>query len=623
MTTKGTSTRSAEGWTTRQRPEPVEGRDSVEIGDTALAWDGTVSEGQGKGTSGHMTVPPTPPVEPGNEPSKAYRRSLRQGVDATYVNLGTPHVSSSPEGDGQLAPLWREGDGASVVVREGESPLRDEGRQFDSVQSPARNKQEDGRMHRLMIAQKQRALAVKASDESSYRFNSLFNLLHWEKWLDHAANAVLSRPGSNTAGVDGKTRDYFKKNRDRLLTDLREDLKRKRYEPLPVRRVHIPKANGKTRPLGIPALRDRIVQEAMRMALDPIYESDFQPYSFGFRKGRRTMDAIAVLMPQFNGRIRKFYVIEGDLASYFDTVNHRKLLSILKTRIKDRDLLDLIRKFLKAGVMEGQLFAKTEAGVPQGGIISPLLANVYLNEFDKWCEEKWHRLTSYERKKERKAGRGTYTVVRYADDFVVVTNDTIHGVRKAKAEIKEFLETELRLTLSNEKTTITHVNDGFDFLGYNIRRVKPEGRWVVHLRPAQNSVLRIKARIKELTSRRFVLYDEVSVLTALNRVVRGWCEYYKHTSLHADLEHISRYTWHRYSPLVAQEAQGEQEGPTRQGQDPRHLRSHAMDRDGTGGRQRPHRPPVASEPEGAGPVEVYAEGTEGLRPPVHLRARTD
>lgn len=424
------------------------------------------------------------------------------------------------------------------------------------MQRPARTRREDGRVHRPMIAQKQRALAVKARAEPAYRFNGLYDLLHWEVWLEQAADLVLSRPGSDTAGVDGKTRDHFRKHRERLLAALREDLKRKRFEPLPVRRVHIPKAHGKTRPLGIPALRDRIVQEALRMALDPIYESDFQPYSFGFRKGRRTMDAIAVLMPQFNNSIKKFYVIEGDLASYFDTVNHRKLLAILRKRIRDRAVLDLVWKFLKAGVMEGRLFARTERGVPQGAIISPLLSNVYLNEFDTWCERRWHRHSNYERQKLRKAGRGTCTVVRYADDFVVVTNDTIEGARAVKAEIKAFLETELRLTLSEEKTTITHVNDGFDFLGYHIRRVRPEGRWVVHLRPTRKSTERIKERIKALTSRRFVFVDELTVMTRLNALVRGWCEYYRHTSLQADLELVSRYTWHRYHGWLRKKHKG-------------------------------------------------------------------
>jgi len=218
------------------------------------------------------------------------------------------------------------------------------------------------------IAQKQRTLAVKANDDSGYRFDRLYDLLHWETWIHHAAQAVLSRPGSRTDGVDGKTRDYFKDHYESQMAMLIGQLKRDEYQPLPVRRVYIPKPGGKKRPLGIPALRDRIVQEGIRMALDPIYESDFQPYSFGFRKGRCTMDAIAVLMPLANPRQKHYYVIEGDLKSYFDTVNHRILLKLLKKRSADRKLLSLIHRFLKAGVMEDQLFATTREGVPQGGL---------------------------------------------------------------------------------------------------------------------------------------------------------------------------------------------------------------------------------------------------------------
>jgi group II intron reverse transcriptase/maturase len=355
----------------------------------------------------------------------------------------------------------------------------------------------------------------------------------------------LSRPGSKTDGVDGKTRDYFKDHYETQMAMLIEQLKRDKYQPLPVRRVHIPKANGKKRPLGIPALRDRIVQEGIRMVLDPIYESDFQPYSFGFRKGRCTMDAIAVLMPLANTRMKHYYVIEGDLKSYFDTVNHRILLRLLKKRIADRKLLSLIHRFLRAGVMEDQLFATTREGVPQGGIISPLLANVYLNEFDKWAVQKW-QVPQYERQKARSSGQGSYAMVRYADDFVVVSNDGSEGVRQTKAAIKAFLEGELKLTLSEAKTLITHVNKGYDFLGFTVRRVNPEGRWVVHLRPTRKSVQQVKAKIKSLTGRNQTLYDEVTKMMQLNQVVRGWCEYYKHTSLHTDLEAISRYAWHRY-----------------------------------------------------------------------------
>ena len=273
--------------------------------------------------------------------------------------------------------------------------------------------------------------------------------------------------------------------------------------------------------------------------LDPIYESDFQPYSFGFRKGRCTMDAIAVLMPLANTSIKHYYVIEGDLKSYFDTVNHRILLRLLKKRIMDRKLLNLIHRFLTAGVMDNQLFAETKDGVPQGSICSPLLANLYLNEFDQWARRKWE-FPQYERQKIRKAGRGNYVMVRYADDFVVVSNDAIDGVKQAKEDIKAFLEDELKLTLSEEKTLITHVNKGYDFLGFHIRRVKPEGRWVVHLRPTQKSVQHVKAKIKALTGRNQTLYDEVTKMKQLNQVVRGWCEYYKHTSLQSDLSRLPK-----------------------------------------------------------------------------------
>jgi retron-type reverse transcriptase len=189
------------------------------------------------------------------------------------------------------------------------------------------------------MAQKQLALAKTARDQPMHRFTNLYRLLHWDEWLRYAADAVLARPGSLTACVDGQTRSYFKTTYEEQLATLRESLKRKTYRPQPVRRAYIPKKNGKKRPLGIATLRDRVVQEALRMILDPIFESDFRPHSYGFRKGRCTMDAIAVMMPLFNTSSTHYYVIEGDIRSYFDTVQHRKLLRLLKRRIADKDLI--------------------------------------------------------------------------------------------------------------------------------------------------------------------------------------------------------------------------------------------------------------------------------------------
>lgn len=400
-------------------------------------------------------------------------------------------------------------------------------------------------MSQSMMSQKQMSLAKVAQKDPEHRFTNLYSLMHWDYWIRSAATAVLARPGSSTAGIDGTTRDNFKKNYEREIQTLVESLKRKTYQPQPVRRVYIPKVNGKRRPLGIPVLRDRIVQEALRAILDPIYEADFQPYSFGFRKGRCTMDAIAVVMALTGPALKYYYVIEGDIKGYFDTVHHRKLLSILKQRIADKDILNLIWKFLKAGVMEDGLFARTETGVPQGGVISPLLANVYLNEFDKWAEAKWN-VPQCEKAKRRRAGQGNYRLIRYADDFVVMSNDGIAGVQQAKEEIRDYLKTELHLELSEEKTLLTHLNEGIDFLGFHIQRARPEGRWVVHLRPAEKSKERVKQKLKDLTSRGWTWMDEYSRLTTLNAIVKGWAEYYKYTSLLADIEDITRYTWFRY-----------------------------------------------------------------------------
>jgi RNA-directed DNA polymerase len=414
-------------------------------------------------------------------------------------------------------------------------------------------------MDRTKMAQKQMTLAQTAQANPHHNFTNLYSLMHWDYWIRCAADTVLARPGSSTAGVDGMTRRAFQEHYEEEITNLATSLKHKTYQPQPVRRVHIPKGNGKTRPLGIASLRDRIVQEALRAILDPIYETDFHPHSYGFRKGRKTMDAIATILPLFNERAKHYYVIEGDLKSYFDTVQHRKLLSILKRRIADKAILDLIWKFLKAGVMEGGLFAQTERGVPQGAVISPLLANVYLSEFDWWAAKQWD-LDRNTRRRRRAAKQGNYTMVRFADDFVVVSNGSRAEVEATKQAIHDFLHSELHLELSEEKTLITHVNDGFTFLGFHIQRHKPEGRWVVHLRPAAKAVDRVKRKIKSLTTRGWTWMDEYTRLTTLNSVVRGWAEYYRHTSLLSDIAHITWYTWQRYLGWLLKKHKGSRPG---------------------------------------------------------------
>ena len=414
-------------------------------------------------------------------------------------------------------------------------------------------------MNPTKMAEKQRFLARTASEHPDHRFSNLYDLLHWDYWMHISAERVLARPGSQTDGVDGQTRLAFKEDYERQMKMLIDQLKRKTYKPHPVRRVYIPKHDGKQRPLGIPALRDRIVQEALRAILDPIYESDFYQHSYGFRKGRRTMDAIGNLMPLFYANAKYFYVIEGDLQSYFDTVHHRTLMKLLRRRLKDRALMDLIWKFLKSGVMEGGLFARTDSGVPQGGVISPLLANVYLNEFDRWAASQWDP-NHNARQRRRKAGLGNHKMMRYADDFVVVSNGTKAEVKATKQAIQQFLENELHLTLSEEKTVITHVNDGFDFLGFHIQRKKVNGKWAVHLRPTAKAKERVTRKLKDLTSRNWTWLDEYTRLTTLNAIVRGWAEYYRYTSFVRDIEDITRFAWFRYLYWLRKKHKGSRKG---------------------------------------------------------------
>jgi RNA-directed DNA polymerase len=408
-------------------------------------------------------------------------------------------------------------------------------------------------------AQKQLTLAKIALEEPTYRFTNLYHLMYWDEWLTLAANVVLKKPGSETAGIDKQTKDAFKSHQEEEISFLMRELKQKSFQPFPVRRTFIPKKNGKQRPLGIPALRDRIVQEALRAILDPIYESDFCQHSYGFRKGRCTMDAIAAMMPLFNTNLKYYYVIEGDIKSYFDTVHHRKLVSILRQRIADRDIIGLVVKFLKAGVMENGMFARANLGVPQGGIVSPLLANIYLHEFDKWAEARWN-VSHYEKWRNRYRGNGNYQLIRYADDFVVISNDTITNIQAVKQEIREFLETKLHLELSLEKTRLTHINKGITFLGFHIQRVQYADKWAVRLRPSREGTERVKSKIKDLTTRHHITLDEYTVLTRLNAVVSGWAEYYKYTSLHRDIQNISTYTWNSYLLWLCKKHKGKRKG---------------------------------------------------------------
>ena len=321
----------------------------------------------------------------------------------------------------------------------------------------------------MNVGEMQRKLSDWATPDKEMKFFDLSHLLYDGTWLRLAHDYVKQNAGSITAGCDGINMALFDENLESNLQTIQEELKSETFKPDPVRRVYIPKPNGKTRPLGIPAIKDRIVQEALRMILEPIFEADFSQYSFGFRPTRRTMDAARYIQWSITEHKKFFWVIEGDIASYFDTIHHLKLIRLVGRRIKDKNILRVIWKFLRSGVMEKRTFRDTTLGTPQGGISSPLLANIYLHELDRYME-RYTSLPLEERRKRRQQGIGNFTSVRYADDFVVLSNGSKAEVERMREELHQFLKAKLRLDLSREKTKITHVNDGFKFLGFWIQR---------------------------------------------------------------------------------------------------------------------------------------------------------
>jgi len=381
----------------------------------------------------------------------------------------------------------------------------------------------------MNIGEMQRKLSLWAEQNKERKFYELFDLVCREDWLRLAHDHVKQNAGSKTAGCDGIDMSEFDADLDTNLARLRTALLSGTFVACPVRRVYIPKSNGKVRPLGIPTIRDRIVQEAVRMVLEPIYEAGFSQYSFGFRPNRRTMDAIRCILWSTTERKKYFWVIEGDISSYFDTINHRKLMLLLRKRIGDERLLNLIWKFLRAGVMERKLFKDTRLGTPQGGIISPLLANVYLHELGKYME-KYTALSTKEKTERRKARQVNCVYIRYADDWVILSNGTREQMEPLREEVRNFLATKLHLALSMEKTRITHLNDGFEFLGFTIRRSMGQSGMGTKVLISEKGVRKHLDVIRMATSPT-TREDSVGLkFKALNRIVAGWCRYYQYTS---------------------------------------------------------------------------------------------
>jgi len=386
-----------------------------------------------------------------------------------------------------------------------------------------------------------------ATDDPDRRFDDLYNLINDPAFLLVAWRRVRGNKGARTAGVDGQTAHTIQAGQGvaAFLEDLRADLKAQRFEPLPVRERMIPKpGTRKRRRLGIPVVRDRVVQGVLKLVLEPIFEADFKPCSYGFRPKRRTQDAVAEIHYLASPSRNYEWVLEADISACFDEISHSALLERVRGRIADKRLLGLVKAFLKAGILtEGGAQQDTSTGTPQGGIVSPLLANIALSTLDDHFAERWGNRA--ERAKRRRHGLPNYRLIRYADDFVVMVSGTKADALAVKDEVAAVLSP-IGLRLSEEKTGVVHIDEGLDFLGWRIQRHTRRGTAdsYVYTYPSKKALRAVMEKVRTL-SRQGTDLSLTVLLHRLNPVLRGWTNYFRPGVSSATFQYLRAFAWRR------------------------------------------------------------------------------
>jgi RNA-directed DNA polymerase len=390
-----------------------------------------------------------------------------------------------------------------------------------------------------------------AGEDPSRRFGDLFNLVYDPGFLAEAWLRVAGNAGSRTPGIDAATVASIENRIGAgvFLERIRGLLKSGEFRPVPVRQVMIPKKSGKLRKLGIPTVTDRVVQAALKLVLEPIFEADFQPLSYGFRPNRSAHDAIAEIHHLASGRHDYHWILEADIRACFDQIDHLALMSRLRRRITDKRVLALVKAFLKAGVMTaGGEQEEAYTGTPQGGILSPLLANIALSALDDHFAGQWQQQmrTTRQRQARRKQGRGNWRLIRYADDFVVMVSGQRQHAEALRAEVAAVLAPQ-GLRLADEKTRVVHIDEGFDFLGFTIRRMRKRGtqKHYVYTVPSKTAIQAVKDKVSAKTYRSTLHLSPEVLIRSINRTLGGWANYFRYGVSSAVFHTVDNHAWHR------------------------------------------------------------------------------
>lgn len=405
---------------------------------------------------------------------------------------------------------------------------------------------------RRRVSEMQAKLHRWAMADPGHRFDDLFNFVYDPATLMIAFDRVAGNRGASTPGVDGLTVTHVETviGVPEFLEDLGVQLKMGTFRPLPVRERMIPKpgGTGKVRRLGIPVIADRVVQAALKLVLEPLFEADFQPVSYGFRPLRRAHDAISEIN-HFGTRGYR-WVLDADIEACFDSISHAALMDRLRVRVKDKRVLRLVKAFLKAGILtELGGVEDTHTGTPQGGVLSPLLANIALTVLDDHLHGPWRpgatMCNSGKRGRRRRSGLPNWRLIRYADDFVVLVHGTCEDAHALREDVARVLAP-LGLRLSESKTSVVHMSDGFDFLGFRIqwKRKRGTNAWYAYTFIADRSIRALKAKIRALTHRTSQLHPRLMLLK-INQITRGWANYFKHAVCKHTFGNLAYFTWWR------------------------------------------------------------------------------